>query len=280
MSDVEVFQEASFPASAVGKVMKNYVSLLQKRLGKKVHGPRVPFSIPLTRGMEGSKFLITGGKGIRFNWKNNTIDSVSIWIKPGWKPDFTIDMNGKSSIQILNAMEAALKGGTSVKQESVFERNFEDMYIEARQTTSPSFEKFVNSADYRDSFGNSKPSIGQFNTLYKTWARKNKEPNATYGQSRDYVKSLEGGSKGGGAASIARGDRGIRPVEEISKEAKDLLASIGLAPGEKQSGDSIFRQIEEYTNNVIKGKKIALIVAGDPGLGKCHGGSTMITVKK
>jgi len=284
MNDQEIYSEASFPTGSIGNVIKNYVSLLQKRLGTKIHGPKVPFILNLTKGMSGLKFLIKGGRGFRINWKGNSIDSASVWLKPGWKPDYTVDLKGLNAVQVADAMTTALKGKREeVAEENIIEKTFEDMYIEARGGGAPAFSEYTQTDEFKKAFPHGKVSIGSFNTLYKTWAKKNSKPPATYTQARQYVLGMNSGDGGTAIArgAIARGSRGIDISNEgPSKEAKDLLASIGLAPGERQSGDSIFRQIEQFTLNVVQGRKNALIVAGDPGLGKCHSGNTMITIKK
>jgi len=281
MADYVLYQEAAFPKESIGKVLKNYISLLEKRTGLKISGPKIPYVVTLTKNLKGMKFLTSNKKAFRFNWRENELISASVWIKPALDPHYTLNLAGLNAVEVVSSMEQMLSKKESkddeedVKQEDSYPKSFTEYWFEATNESEPDFEAYKKSKAYEETFEKTNPTIKKLFRGYNTWAKAHKKGRLSY----DQVKEIsEGTREAAKSARVTKGKAGINIVDEYSPEAVAFLKTIGLKPGERQAAESVFQQIEQFTELVIKGKRNALIVAGDPGLGKCVVGSTKIRV--
>ena len=266
--------EASYPEGSIGKIIKLYVSLLEKKTKLKIYKPKIAFILNLTKTLKGMKFLVEGKKAFRFNWQNNKIVSVSYWKKPAFDPHYTIDVSDLNSNQIIALLSSVLLG-EKIKDRPFLENANNDnkkfssvvsTYFESsdRNKQRELFEKFIDEVDLS---GKTK------NEIKDLWIN--------YAKSKGIVNPMTSivWTSSSLRNRIQVGSRQIDLSSEASAEQEEFLSSIGLKLGQKQSGASVFKQIEEYTKEVIQSKKArGLIVAGQPGLGKCVIGSTKIEV--
>ena len=273
----ELLYEASYPEGSIGKVIKLYVSILQKRTGLKIFKPRFAFISELTKGLQGQRFFVEGKKAFRFNWRSNSIQSISVWTKPGptSKPNYTIDVSDLNSNQIISLLASVLTKQKIETQEYALaeEKNFSSILsgiFEAKIDQNELFAKFMSSETDAISKVKNKSELAD---LWVAWAQRKgiENPKKTIVHNPD----VKLGNR------IKPGSGGIK-VELPPNEAQiKFLASIGLKPGEKLSASSLFKKVETYTDKIInsgsggtnaKGEEIktptSLIVAGDPGIGK------------
>lgn len=268
--------EASYPEGSIGRIIKLYISLLQKRTGLKIYRPRFAFISDLTFGLKGQRFFVEGQKCFRFNWKDNEIRSISVWTKPGPtnKPNYTINVSDLNSNQIITLLTSVLTNKKIQNEYSLAEETFSEIlqsiFYESKENQQDLFAKFMKvEASAIENLTNK----SELANLWVTWAKKNgiNDPKKTI----VHNKNVKLNNK------IKKGSSGIKIDEPPNEEQIKFLASIGLKPGERLSASSLFKKVETYTDKVIssgsggtnsKGEEIktptSLIVAGDPGIGK------------
>lgn len=260
----ELIFEASFGTGAINKVLMNIRNILHKR-GVSSYGPSIPFKMQ-TNSKDGKlfgvKFLTDNKKAFRINWKTSStsgeIFSIDVWTKPNVQPQKTIYVKDLNSVQTVDLLTELVGGKKQEIKESFFD------YLEAKVTKD--YSEVINKwiakggdislpmsallADIKTKMGVSVPYVAVNNFKKQALG----------------VSSLRGAIK-----------KSPEYKAEPSPDEIAFLKGIGLKPGERQSGSSIFKQIEEFTRDVAKGKKNSLIIAGDPGVGKTFNSRLVLT---
>lgn len=289
-----VFQEASFKTGSAPKVLNLYVSLLQKRLGGKISTPKIDLETSLKNGEKGI-MMFHQKHGFRFNWNNGEITSLSIWTKPAFEPQININLKGLNAVQVLTLAEAVLRnprnpvidfgpdsepGAAPVKQppiieEDVLNKSFKEMYTYSEMSTVArndlmAFFQKISSSGTKVTYGN----------FYKQY-NESGGGKATYKEVREFLDSqkrnLESRVKkgiGSPALTTKAANNLSNDPTALTKREEWMKKNTGTIDGQF-TGPEVFDRINIMTKNLLKGSsqekaKIALIIAGDPGLGKTY----------
>ena len=236
----EVLLEA-FGNQDTGKVFKNIISILSRRTGEEFSGQTVP--VPMQSGNKKlwTILYLSDNKGIRFNWSSDNtsskIASITVWPSIKSQPVVTQgSLNDFNLIEIVNLAERMLKGEKG-------DIEVEDKEGEKQLAIAEAMEVIAE-----DSLRKKAQAV-----LDKKVKTKNKvvdEPvEAPVKKGRGRPKKVK---------VVAA------PVEQIAIDFGDpKLFS-------KETAGETFEKIESLIKLVDKGTEPALLVTGDPGLGKTH----------
>jgi hypothetical protein len=260
----EMIFEASFGKGAINKVLNNIVNILSKR-GVRSYGPKTPFKMQ-TNSRDGKlfgvKFLTDNKKAFRINWKttdtSGEIFSIDVWTKPNIQPQKTIYVKDLNAVQTVDLLTELVGGKKQEIKESFFD------YLEAKVTKDYSdvIQKWVSKG------GDISQPMSALLADIKT----------KMGVAVPYVAVNNFKKQALGVTSLRSAIKKSPEYKaEPTPEEVAFLKSIGLKPGQRQSGSSIFKQIEEFTRDVAKGKKNALIVSGDAGVGKTFNSRSILS---
>lgn len=233
----DIFSEA-FAEKDTGKVFKNIISILSRRTGENFSGQSVP--IPVVSG--GKKLwtllYLSDNKGIRFNWASkdtsNQITSITVWPSAKSAPIVSKDsLSGLNLIQIVNLASQMLKGETG-------EVEVEDAESEKMAAVNEALD-VITEASLKEKA--------------KKYAKKK-------AKEKDIPVEPEPVKRGRGRPRKIR--VGSAPPEHIDLTFgdKELFG--------KETPKEVFEKIGDYIKLLDKGKAQAVLVTGDPGIGKTH----------
>jgi len=231
-------------------------------------------AVPLKFNRKGTNYYgytyYSDNKAVRFNLSatggSTSILSVDVWTSPGMKPQLMADIQnqGLNLVQTVNLVAQMLKGkkgeievdGGSDEEEDPFmkkrsskdaeemaathEDEYEYRYIDLGETI-----EMVNEARGR------KP-VRRIRVKVKKRGQKEQEP----------VESTSARPK-------TRGKYAKRVnVRSAYDETSELEQKFKDNPLFGRAGVESFDQIEAFVKSVIKGRRMGLLITGDPGVGK------------
>lgn len=265
----KIFKE-DFSNKVMKGVIKNVVSILQKRLGVKFYPGKYPvFVYKRGEGNVQGLMLYAGLKAIRLNWligkTSSSVVSVDFWNDPNPQPDLTIKTEGQNIVQLLDLItttfqtgkpseidliqEAGVKRGQAIewikywiktsgtKLKAIAGMKMQYIYQEFQKWSLDNIGGWSSSAVSPQTFRNNMLLVFRDNGVDYKFAQKIK------------------------AEKAPKEVRLVNKKEEktFSDEIKDAW---------KLSPDEMFEQIEVYAKDVVTGRKRGLIITGDPGIGK------------
>jgi len=268
--DIRQYLEASFSTDSTKRAFKNIIALVSRKVGKKFMGG----AVPLKFNRKGTNYYgytyYSDNKAVRFNLSatggSTSILSVDVWTSPGMKPQLMADIQnqGLNLVQTVNLVAQMLKGkkgeievdGGSDEEEDPFmkkrsskdaeemaathEDEYEYRYIDLGETI-----EMVNEARGR------KP-VRRIRVKVKKRGQKEQEP----------VESTSARPK-------TRGKYAKRVnVRSAYDETSELEQKFKDNPLFGRAGVESFDQIEAFVKSVIKGRRMGLLITGDPGVGK------------
>lgn len=268
--DIRQYLEASFSTDSTKRAFKNIIALVSRKVGKKFMGG----AVPLKFNRKGTNYYgytyYSDNKAVRFNLSatggSTSILSVDVWTSPGMKPQLMADIQdqGLNLVQTVNLVAQMLKGkkgeievdGSGSDEEDPFmkkrsskdaeemaathEDEYEYRYIDLGETI-----EMVNEARGR------KP-VRRIKVKVKKRGQKEQEP----------VESTSARPK-------TRGKYAKRVnVRSAYDETSELEQKFKDNPLFGRAGVESFDQIEAFVKSVIKGRRMGLLITGDPGVGK------------
>lgn len=233
----DIFSEA-FAEKDTSKVFKNIISILSRRTGENFSGQSVP--IPVVSG--GKKLwtllYLSDNKGIRFNWTSDDtsgqIASITVWPSMKSAPIVSKDsLSRLNLIQIVNLASQMLKGETG-------EVEIEDAVSEKMAAVNEALDVITEAS-------------------LKEKAKKYVKAKA---KEKDIPVEPEPVKRGRGRPRKIR--VGNAPQEHIDMTFGDKELFGKATPKE------VFEKVDNYIKLIDKNKAYAVLVTGDPGLGKTH----------
>ena len=269
--DIRQYLEASFSTDSTRRAFKNIIALVSRRVGKKFMGGMIPLKFKRQGGNYYGYTYYSDNKAVRFNLAANggstEILSVDVWTSPGMKPQLSADIKeqGLNLVQTVNLVTMMLKGRKGMLD--VSDSSAAPAEDEQDETIDPFMKKkslkdaeaVVNEDDeYEYKYINLGEEVEMFNE-----ARGRKPVR------RIRVKVKKRGDKEESASSPKPG-RGARRVNvrAARDEVSELEQKFRDNPLFGRAGVESFDQIEAFVNSVIKGRRMGLLITGDPGVGK------------
>tara|TARA_Y100001973_G_scaffold106017_1_gene181535 strand:+ start:1065 stop:2642 length:1578 start_codon:yes stop_codon:yes gene_type:complete len=301
----DILTEAKISAANVERAISLIQKIVEKRLGKLYRYGGSGGIVEYGRGF-GFLFFTKTGKGIRFNYENGELNSISLWrkYKMGKLADYTIEIGGLNMVQtmgvLLDVIEKPRAG--KIAWANIFEAEetlsiFMDMpfLTEARRTNPEEFYEMVMKA-LSPSEKPEKLSIErvaeialQNDVQVPGFVRHNKV-------GKGYVSAVPD--------SKTTGNEQECPTYYIKVTAQDPKTKKFLSTKQDKGAQELTRQIQSQLNNptretidkeikdpeslfgimtslvqlVTRGSRNSLVIYGGPGIGKTY--TVLETIKK
>lgn len=276
-----VFAEA-FLASSTPMVMKNIVSLLQKRTGLRFFGPPLD-ELPEVKIKKPSGFyygikyiLGSGSQAVRFNWRandsHNEICSVDFWNGISYQPQLTLQTEGIPIVQLIDVIAETIKTRRALS-------TVIDEVGAIAESTNKLEEATSKEAVQHWLADNEVPNreletkrIADLYKMYSDWQRglRGADRNEYAALSSQRFRNVIGDimTQMGITNTASRTVQVTRAERETTVVPEEEQAAIDEAITAPLSADEIFEQIETYVKLVVSGDRPSLVVTGDPGIGK------------
>ena len=275
--DIRQYLEASFSSASTGRAFKNIMALVSRRVGKKFMGGAVPLKFKRQGGNYYGYTYYTDNKAVRFNLAANgnstEILSVDVWTSPAMKPQLMADIKdqGLNLVQTVNLVSQMLKGRKgSIDVSDSSEGPSDDEQDETidpfmKKKSAKEAEATMNEDDeYEYKYINLGEAVEMVN-----------EARGRRAVRRIKLKVKKKGRRGGDQEEQAQEEprkygRGARRVNVRAPrdEVSELEQKFRDNPLFGRAGVESFDQIEAFVKSVIKGRRMGLLITGDPGVGK------------
>lgn len=266
---IKFFKE-DFSIGSQEKVVHKVCSILQHRIGKKIHISSIPEDVEKSKGeFSGIVCTITGGERIRFNWKlgtSATITSVDYWNGIHLQPDITIDLQGNNIVQCIDAISQILKSNTT--GEYLVEAIEAHTSGKLGQQIADSINGWSKDMGIEDKDLENK-RIAELYKSYEYWFKEVREEiykSVSFDTFRNYIlKYLDKyGLKNIFMRTIVAHEAGREKiiVSDQVEQRKFDKAVYSLSLQDK------FNLVEREVLSIFQGFKVATIICGKAGMGK------------
>lgn len=271
-ADIKQYLEASFSTDSTKRAFKNIISLVSRKVGKKFMGG----AVPLKFNRKGTNYYgytyYSDNKAVRFNLSvtggSTSILSVDVWTSPGMKPQLMADIQdqGLNLVQTVNLVAQMLRGkkGEIEVDADVADGDDQDPFMKKR--SSKDAEEMA--ATHEDEYEYRYIDLGE--TIEMVNEARGRKP-----VRRIRVKVKKRGQKeqepveSTSARPKTRGKYAKRVnVRSAYDETSELEQKFKDNPLFGRAGVESFDQIEAFVKSVIKGRRMGLLITGDPGVGK------------
>lgn len=271
-ADIKQYLEASFSTDSTKRAFKNIIALVSRKVGKKFMGG----AVPLKFNRKGTNYYgytyYSDNKAVRFNLSatggSTSILSVDVWTSPGMKPQLMADIQdqGLNLVQTVNLVAQMLRGkkGEIEVDADVADGDDQDPFMKKR--SSKDAEEMA--ATHEDEYEYRYIDLGE--TIEMVNEARGRKP-----VRRIRVKVKKRGQKeqepveSTSARPKTRGKYAKRVnVRSAYDETSELEQKFKDNPLFGRAGVESFDQIEAFVKSVIKGRRMGLLITGDPGVGK------------
>lgn len=274
-SDIRQYLEASFSTEQTKRAFKNIISLVSRKVGKKFMGGAVPLKFKRKGANYYGYTYYTDNKAVRFNLAatggSTSILSVDVWTSPAQKPQLMADIQdqGLNLVQTVNLVAQMLKGkkGEIEVDKDVSDdagSDEQDPFMKKRSAKDAEEMAATHEDEYEYRYINLGETVEMVNEARgRKPVRRIKVKYKKRGQQKE--EPVESTS----ARPTTRGKYAKRVnVRSAYDETSELEQKFQANPLFGRAGVESFDQIEAFTKSVINGRRMGLLITGDPGVGK------------
>lgn len=262
--------QEDFSTEALSGVIKNVVSILQKRLGTRFYPGKLPVYVNKQgEGTVQGLMLYAGTKAIRLNWKvgevSSNVVSVDFWKRPGVQPDLTIKTEGENIVQLLDLITQTFETGKPSEIEVIQE-------VRAKKGTAINWIKGWIKGGQVKLKAIAGMKMGYIYQEFQKWSKENVggwyESAISLQTFRNNMLSVfEDAGVEYKLAKRVRAEKAPKEILIINKKDEQTFEktkddATRLSPKQK------FAKIEAYLKHLAAGRTKLVIIVGDPGIGK------------